>query len=404
MLRLMSRFLCIAIFGTLLGCGGKNVGCGGAPRSQKSTSLIALENELAEVLADVSDKPITLEEATEFGRLLENRIAAADYTSINDMFNERKMILRLAEEGGLSDEIRLSVIEGYLSDLDNINYLIEIRRNVEQGATFKMLHAEMQEGKTRVVFRILNGSELANYHIFYLYRQVDGAIKANDVYMMNYGESLTECLRGLILFQCEELHKNSDNDEVESKLDSMRLISYNYNQAHLDQQYEVAIECFKQLPLEIKKRKSFLLNTIYAAVLIDSSELNELIQFYFGLYPDDPSIDIAMMWYYIGHGNYEQAHEAINAMDALAGGDPYQQYNRSLVYFNQGKLDKALNCCEQAFAAEPELPMIYDQAVYLEVLNKEYSKAVEWLKRGAINAGPTRIKSPEILGFRDVEA
>lgn len=95
--------------------------------------------------------------------------------------------------------------------------------------------------------------------------------------------------------------------------------------------FEEILKVYDSLSKSMKQEKIFLLTAISAAQTTDEMRYLKLIKEYENEFPDDPSLPLLTLDYYLLRGELETAHEQIDKLDEIVGGDNYLNVIRSTI-------------------------------------------------------------------------
>ena len=98
-------------------------------------------------------------------------------------------------------------------------------------------------------------------------------------------------------------------------------------------------------------------------------------------FPNDKSLSIILIDYYLTQAQYDEVLQALSAVQALVEQDPYLFYQKSLVYEMAAQHQLALAAIQNAIAAEPDLEVYYFQWFDLYAQKRQHKAAVEVLEQ-----------------------
>jgi hypothetical protein len=97
-------------------------------------------------------------------------------------------------------------------------------------------------------------------------------------------------------------------------------------------EYAKASQEYEKLPASIKKEKAYqLMHVSIQSHLSNESYIGALNE-YKALFPNDPNMYLLMIDAYTLQKNYPMALESVNKLDSIVGKDPFQDYERGLIY------------------------------------------------------------------------
>ncbi len=99
---------------------------------------------------------------------------------------------------------------------------------------------------------------------------------------------------------------------------------------------EEIVKVYDTIPESIRKEKVFLLSAIQATQSTDEERYINLLELYKDNYPDDPSLPLLTLDYYLLKGEIKTAQKLINELDEIVGGDNYLNIMRSNICMIDG--------------------------------------------------------------------
>lgn len=225
------------------------------------------------------------------------------------------------------------------------------------------------------LFRLYSLESGMNYHDYKI-QKVDGDIMFSDMYIYTSGEFFTNTL-GRILSYSVPMSSIANGKELDdSNNDSKTLIEallYNKNG-----RYEEAYYKMNSIDSELSKEKFFLVfKTMVASQLNDQKYLNALEDL-MEVFPDDPTIALNKIDYYIFKEQYFKAIQVINQLQNETE-DDFLNFMKGAVAFLDQNYDLAYNMFSYTIE---NYPGFFDaQAGYLNVLimMERYPEATEYL-------------------------
>ncbi|MBR9915544.1 MAG: hypothetical protein GYB32_12080 [Algicola sp.] len=312
-----------------------------------------------------------------FGEFLSNAIQNREVDSFMVKLNNDKFFERVL--GGNSDLDRNdSFTKGLLLGMKQAlnSFPNEIISEVENGSYYDFISYRYDEAAQTyyALFRLYSTESGMNYHDYRIVNNA-GVIQFSDMYIYLTGEHFTETLGRLMRYTLPEakifgLINSPHNSEFDQLMSAM---TYNNNGEYLK-----AYNLMNNLKSELSQEKFLLIFKTLIASNIDEekylSSLEELIT----TFPDDPTIGLNKIDYYIYKGKYFEAIQVINQLQNETE-DDFLNYVKACVAFEDQNYDLALNYFK--YTIDNYADFFEGQAGYLNtlVMMKNYPEAVDYL-------------------------
>jgi tetratricopeptide (TPR) repeat protein len=317
------------------------------------------------------EKPVTKEEAVQFAKSLEKSIAVRNENFFNNAFDMDAMLSKM--KAAARDEpgsFWRSVKEGMG---EKMKFGSRVIQALGSRGTYALVRQYQQGDKQHLLFRIFSEGSI-NYHDFELVNK-SGNIKIADVYIYLTGELFSKTLKDIF---AEVL--TSDKKDVAALTDFSKL-----NKLVQKKEYAEAKEVLDRLPENLKNTKAIQLRNLEICLETDTVEYALAADKFRHDFPDDPSLNLALLDGMIVRGKYTAAIACINQLDSQLNKDPLLDYYRGLLYNLQGKTDAALLAFETLYKNMPEFsPGAMELCTYY--MDKgEYKKAGDIIKKTKSN-------------------
>ena len=254
---------------------------------------------------------------------------------------------------------------------------------VKKGGTYTLIHSHVQDGRPRLLFRLVNPESGVNYHDFVIARRPDGAVKAVDMYVYLSGEMLSETFRRLYIQAAAQQSggligrlTGADQEYVKyfTKLTEMGEARRNGKNAEVLSIYEAS-------PPELKKEKAALLIRVQAAQgLGDDEQYKRAIEAFRAEFPRDASIDIISVDYHLMKKEYREAIDCVDRLDRAVLGDPHLQTIRANIHVEQDDLAAARADVKKALEADPDLADAYWSLATISLKDKDHDETLRTLR------------------------
>lgn len=271
---------------------------------------------------------------------------------LDELFDTEAFSDRFIVEGTSGD--LKSFNEGFLSSLKERSLLSAmLLQNVAlSGSDYEFVRAYFDKKDAHLIFRLYGEAGL-NYHDFLL-RKIKGAYKVVDIYVYLSGELLTDTFKRIYLMSGKDF-LSATQAEGMPDLEMEDLSKVMTAKGLTDRgEYEAANEVIEGLSEQVKSEKLFKLVELLIKSNLGEDEYLEVMEDYKKSFPDDPSIDLMSIDYFLLREEFEAAQRAIDNLDKRVGGDLFLDLQRGSIYYMAGDLQKAEDFLIKFIGSYPE--------------------------------------------------
>ncbi|HVU57841.1 MAG TPA: hypothetical protein VHD83_22420 [Puia sp.] len=288
------------------------------------------------------EHPVSKEEAMKLAHRIEYSATRHDYSVLNNIFDEKELSRRISAEGSLF--MSRALVKGAIEGFQQGQYGKAVIDAMGKDGTYELIKQYEKDKKQHILFR-LNGDGGVNYHDYELVKK-DDAIRAADVFIYMSGENISKTIADALQLTSQNIPKE-DLDKINKVKTIKALMAKGDN--------EEALKLYDELPDAIKKEKAYQLIHIRLTSKLDNDKYIQALNEYRALFPKDPNMYLMMVDAYALEKNYPKALEAVNKLDSLIDKDPYQDYERGLIYLLMKDTVHAQQCLERLHANMPKL-------------------------------------------------
>jgi len=248
-------------------------------------------------------------------------------------------------------------------------------------------------GDTLTAFYRLVGVNGLNYHEYLILRT--GKFEIVDMYTFINGQYISEALRQMVeplilqddtlLGQLGDLSSRLFGDKRKYLQDIKRIEQIKNQQA--SGHYDKANQIYESLSENIKHQKVIQLLNIASVYHLDPELLYKYIDIYRNDFPDDVSVDLLMIDYFILQKDYENAIQSIRNFEMISDTDGYLQYLKSNIYYEMGNEALFIKFAEKCIETEPWLTEPYYSLMDYYLPRKEFGKVIQLMEGIKENAG-----------------
>lgn len=331
-------------------------------------------------------KPISNDEALEFGEELADSLVELDVKAVREALDMEALIEASTEGVAAPYRFRQGFLKGVRQSLEAQGppLLVEMRPSLEAGADLKATKAVSWQGRPTVVMRLIEPEGAAAYILFVLDRRPDGRIRAVDYFPLASGELGSQTIRHLYLVAAAEANQGllaklmgKEQNFIKHADDIQRMAA-----ANREGRWQEVLSLYGALPEDLKGEKVFLIQRYRAAQRSGSDATYlEAIQDFARRLPGDPACDFLLLDGYVLQNQPEKSLECFDRLDALLGGDAYLKALRGGVLTLAGREDEAGKALHEALADEPDLRPALNGLLNLALKQKRFAEVVEMLDR-----------------------
>jgi hypothetical protein len=265
------------------------------------------------------ENPVTKDEALKLAHRIEYSAAHRDNALLNNIFDEKELARRISKEGGLL--MSSALVKGAVEGFQQGQFGKAIIDALGKDGSYELIKYYEKDKKQHILFR-LNGEGGVNYHDFELVKSEE-TVKAADVFIYISGEDLSKTIADALKLADQNIPKE-DLDKVEKIKTIKSFMAQGEDQKALD--------IYDELPDAIKKEKAYQLIHIRLCSKLGNEKYIQALDQYRNLFPNEPNMYLMMIDAYILQKDYPAALGAVNKLDSLIDKDPYQDYQRGLIY------------------------------------------------------------------------
>jgi tetratricopeptide (TPR) repeat protein len=239
-----------------------------------------------------------------------------------------------------------------------------------KSGTYELIKQYEKDNKQHILFR-LYGDGSVNYHDYELVKK-DETVKAADVFIYISGENISKTIADALQLTNQDIPKK-DLDKVNSVKEIKTLMAQD--------NYEQALQTYNELPDVIKKEKAYELIHIRICAKLGNDKYIQALNEYRALFPKDPNMYLMMVDAYVLEKDYPMALESVNKLDSVIDKDPYQDYERGLIYLLMKDTTKAEESFERLHVNMPAFKKGTIELMETYLYKKDKGKAIQLLQQ-----------------------
>lgn len=143
-----------------------------------------------------------------------------------------------------------------------------------------------------------------------------------------------------------------------------------------EQEYERAYTKISGIPLQERQNAYQRFKINVAIALVDENKLERSVTEFRTRFPEDKSLPIVLLDYYIVQEQFDKAISSITAIQEAVGDDAYLHYQKSLLHQLERDYKSALEEVNLALKTEPELETYHLQLFELYAQMRQRKKAI----------------------------
>jgi tetratricopeptide (TPR) repeat protein len=329
------------------------------PADLRKTFLLSLCAAVALGSCQPPEPPVSNAEALALAHRIERSIGKHDTTLLNRIFDEKALSQRVGEASGIF--LSRSLISNAVKGIEKGGLGSKVVHAMGEQGTYQLIRQYEKEGRQHILFR-LYGGEGINYHDYELVKRDEG-VKAADLYVYTSGENISKTLANALV----RLNKDATNKDL-ATTDNIRAL--------MDQgDYDKAGAEYEKLPQNFKKEKAYQLMHVRILSHLSNEKYIGALTEYKSLFPQDPNMYLLMVDAYTLQKNYPMAMESVNKLDSLLGKDPFQDYERALIYKLMEDTAHEQLCLERLHRTMPDFSKGTDELIALYFSTRQPDKA-----------------------------
>ncbi|QDU55374.1 tetratricopeptide repeat protein [Aeoliella mucimassa] len=379
MLRTWSlAILCSFSMLAVLGCGGdpalESDGNASADESAVETNSAAAPRERE--VRPVAARMVTTEEAQQFADKMKQAYDDNDTRTFDGMIDWDTMAMRATAGLDLSESDRTEVMNGLQVGMRSVgSFVTQIRRGGGNTADYQLVNILEKDGNRVVIFRA-SGDNGVNYHQYTLQR-VDGQLKAVDLYVFLTGETITETWRRGLLPHVAEMNKNwlqRATSKESAYVQSIDKVSQFQNLVLSGQSDAQAWNLFYSLPEEVRFSKGMLIQAYALSNRTGEDKIMEISNAIRTHHSDATGLELMLIDSLLIAEKYDEALQALDAVDQAVGGDPYVDALRGNTYLLQENYPKAMEYFDKVMETGLDMDTAFYGTVAAGLPLKEFTK------------------------------
>lgn len=331
---------------------------------------------------------ISEEEIGEFSTQVSKAVEDSDIGAFNnlidwnDILNE---VTRLPESDQLEKARKDFKVEFRKATKSKDSICGAIIATVETGGDYSLIHANTEGERPFALFRlILPGNGGVNFHKYFLKRDSQDQVVAEDMYIYLSAEPLTEIFRRGWAALAQEILKEKEGggstEEAEKFLKNIEAVGQFFDAVNQSKDEE-AVKLFDSFSDETKQEKTVLIARMRVAQRTSNEEYAKAIEDIRKFHPDDPALNFLFIDGYLLQDKYDEALTCIAKTTEGVGGDAYLTMMKANVLMKMQKTDEALAAVKEAEEEEPDLESVYSIGLDICLAAKDYDMTATYLTK-----------------------
>ncbi len=325
-------------------------------------------------------KPISDAEAEKFALALQTAVLKKDAAKVVALMRVDRIVERVLVDVN-PREVSQRILRETLKPEFGERFAKKLISNLQPGVRFDLLRVRRSADSPVAVYRLL-GEPGVNYYLMTLERAEDGEIVVHDYTILMDGTPVGETLHRFILegevafgAEVRAKLKERDRNSLTALEQSQEFVKLANQGKHAE-----ALEAYRRLPPDIRAERMTRVVAVHSAQRVGGEEFAREFTAFRDAMPNDPSLLFLSISFHDGRGEHAAHLKAIDALDAVVGGDPHLDVLRSQAYRQQGKLTEAIAAAEKAARADPTLGEAYWRLIELHLEQKAFAKVASALR------------------------
>lgn len=370
MYRFATNFvLAVAIVSSFAGCNGQ--------KSGKATTTGPAPNPATEAGAIPTDA-----EALAYAKQLELAVASGTAIEINSLIDWDVLLNTVTANVDVDKRFRKGYVDESKRGIAANGIAHQLAKNSADGGSLELIRVHEVDGEKRALFRLLLPDGGLNYNDMVLAKTQGGVVRTVDDYVFMSAEKLTETLRRLYLTGAagqsrsilEKLRK-SESDMVKH-FGTFSQMAINLRNGS----FQTVLDLYDTLPDSLKKEKASMLVRLQAAAQVDDTLYSNAIADFRSLYPNDPSLDLLSIDYYVLKEDFAESIACVDRLDELVK-DPYLNTVRARVLVAAGDFPAARRAAQQAVDDMPDNENVHWSMLDVLLTEGKFDEMVDWMNK-----------------------
>ncbi|QDT66240.1 hypothetical protein [Calycomorphotria hydatis] len=339
-----------------------------------ASSVKKLPAEINEIAQEASDSPtaetflakqgfstaFSESEAIGFGQTLVEQFNSGNTRQVDKLFDMSSCIRKGIDYIPISDTEKRDATSRMVhgSKLTSSLVLKELLADIDKGGELVFRKIVQRDGRSyaRVLLKLSSGG--FNYLEFEIVKNQGGFLRTIDQYSYVVGEHLSTTVGRLILpiimNDRRELFNKLTGNTPDVILHHDKLVAF--NNARKSDNIQLIYSRYKELPQSLQDEKGVIVNVLSKVNPETGGDIYiELAERYKTLYPNDPSLSMVLLDYYVYKKDYKNLQLQFDKLSTALDGDAYIEAQRAYYLIVEGKTEEALAAAELSRERDPRL-------------------------------------------------
>jgi len=353
----------------------------GLANSKSADQPVSARDEQNRSAVRLAEGPITDEEIQSFAQSLEQAVLQQDVEAVADHIDWEKLAV-LANGVAHPRDLPLKGKGRLVRMADCLNGLLkQIVDGTKNGGGFRFLRILKSKPTGSPLFGMYSENGGFNYFAWHLSRRWGAVVAVDvDVYMLGEPYSLTLnrfYLQSKVFIAPADAAEKRRRTQISA--DRMLIASAATSNSQDNREVIAALEAYDRLPESIQQDKNVMLLWAGISAKLSGASGERALAAFERRFPDDSSLTMLQINVFSASKNYQRAHQAIDKLDRLVGGDPFLQVMHSRTYRAAGELDLAIVAAQAAVDSEPRLLVGYSELLAAYLAQQDFTRTANLL-------------------------
>lgn len=258
-----------------------------------------------------------------------------------------------------------------------------IRNETDLGDGYKYMRVITDPEGTRVRFRFLLSAGGIDFHDYLLTEERDQVL-ATDFKIASTGEDFSESQRRFVVLLVAQNNQQLLQKLTEEKVEMTRHLRdfFAMAKAISENNPEQVVLIANGLPMQVRNEKLCLLMESKAAQMVsdDNAQL-DVIERFRRCYPNDASIDLHSIQYFVMKGKFAEALECAKRFQRSVGEEAYMMTMIADLQRQNGQIKEATDSINKAILMEPDYVDAYRTLLVIAQSQKDFVTVKMTLQR-----------------------
>ena len=309
----------------------------------------------------------------QLGNSIETSFYNSDTALFNELFDFEAFFENIIREDSSNYDLRM-FNKGFKNALRN-KFAGSLMKLINQDDYYNFInYSDDDEGNYYLRFRLFSESGL-NYHEYFIPASENKPYKISDVFIYTTGEYFSETFNRVYDFSSRSVISN-DKTHKDSVLMQTVIIISMFTNLREQGKIKEAAALLNQMPeSDFKESKIFLIFKLSVTDINDTESYLQILEEFMHKFPDNPTIYLLGIDYFLLTEQYDRAHEMIDNIYDMTE-DDFLDFYKGSICNKSGDFENAEKYLIKLLADYPYLFEGYEMIISVQIKQKKYNESV----------------------------